>query len=163
MTNLRFRILRLVLGILGTLAAPQVDAANWHSTWEAAKAEAEASGRVILVNFTGSDWCPACIQLRSSALSTPQFQSFADQKLILLEVDFPRGRAIPAAQRQANERLASQDGITAFPTLLLVGVNGRALAKVPAYPSGPQLVAALSQNLAPIEGPDGPVTGSRQD
>lgn len=156
------RILGLALGIIGILTTETpLRAATWHSTFEAAKAEAQSSGRVILANFTGSDWCPACIQLRSSALNSPQFQAYADQKLVLLEVDFPRKSTQSAAQRQANEQLASRYGINAFPTLLLIGANGRALANVPAYPSAPHLIAALNQNVARIEGPDGPVTGSR--
>lgn len=139
----------------------QLRAANWHDSFEDARAEAEATGRVILVNFTGSDWCPACMQLRTSALSSSQFQKFVEGRLVLLEVDFPRSRRLPPERQQANENLARRYGITAFPTLLLVGANGRSLAKVPAYPSAPHLIAALNENLAAINGPNGPVTASR--
>ncbi len=136
--------------LTGAMVSSEVRAATWHSSLEDARVEADATGRPILVNFTGSDWCPACMQLRSSALNSPLFQRFVEKRVVLLEVDFPRGRRLPAAQQQANETLASKYGVRAFPTLLLIGANGRTIDNVPAYPSAPQLIAALTQTLATV-------------
>lgn len=117
------------LGIFLALHAAG-QAATWNSSFETARQQSQASGRPILVNFTGSDWCPACIQLRNNVLSSQEFGAFAEQNLVLLEIDFPRGRAVPAAQRQANEELARKYGIEGFPTVLVLDAAGKVAGQI---------------------------------
>ena len=45
---------------------------------------------MLLIEFTGSDWCPPCIMLGRQVFSQPEFKDYAAQHLVLLEVDFPR-------------------------------------------------------------------------
>lgn len=145
--NMR-RLLTFGLGgwLLHTaVAAP---AATWHSNFDAAKAAAGSSGRPILMNFTGSDWCPACIQLRQDVLSQPEFLKFADDNLVLMEVDFPQRRPLAALHQLANQQLARQYGIAAYPTLLLVDATGKPLARVPTVSPASRMVSMLSEGFS---------------
>ncbi|MCA9777431.1 MAG: thioredoxin family protein, partial [Candidatus Eremiobacteraeota bacterium] len=62
----------------------------WLTDWEAAKAQAQRTNKPILINFTGSDWCGWCIRLKKEVFSQEEFKSWAGQKVVLFEADFPR-------------------------------------------------------------------------
>src|SRR5689334_23913829 len=38
---------------------------NWLTDFNAAKERARTEKKLVLINFTGSDWCPPCMRLRS--------------------------------------------------------------------------------------------------
>ena len=44
------------------------------------------------MDFTGSDWCGWCIMLDKEIFSKPEFKEYASKNLVLLELDFPRGK-----------------------------------------------------------------------
>jgi protein disulfide-isomerase len=91
------------------------------------------------MNFTGSDWCPPCIQLKKDILSTGQFGKYAKEELVLLELDFPRQRSQPEDLKRQNEELAGTFEIEGFPTLILLSPEGRELARHVGYmPGGPE-------------------------
>ena len=56
----------------------------------------------ILANFTGSDWCGWCKKLDADVFSKPEFQAWAKENVVLLELDFPRRFQIPAKNQQQN-------------------------------------------------------------
>ena len=64
------------------------------------------SNKLVLLDFTGSDWCGWCIMLDREVFSQPQFKEYASKNLVLVEVDFPQRKRVPAATREQNERLA---------------------------------------------------------
>jgi len=148
------------VGWMMLMAIAATNAATWQSSFDTAKQQSRSTGRPILINFTGSDWCPACIQLRSSILNSADFQSLADRRLVLLEVDFPRGRPMAALHMQANQLLAQRYGVTAFPTLLLVDANGVVLTQVSASGPASQFVAALDQSLTRVGAPAAPTASA---
>ncbi|HUR46374.1 MAG TPA: thioredoxin family protein [Candidatus Saccharimonadales bacterium] len=119
--------------------------AEWLSDYPTALAKARASGKPVLIDFTGSDWCPYCIELKKNALSTGEFESFADQNLILVEVDFPRRKKLPAQQLNANEALARRFGIEGFPTLVLVNGEGKVLGRVPSVNNPAGLIQEINR------------------
>lgn len=135
-------------GLAFLLGAGGAMAAAWNSSFDTAKSQAAASSRPILMNFTGSDWCPACQRLRATVLDTPEFRKYADEKLVLMEVDFPRYRPLALLHQQANRQLATKYRITAFPTLILVNADGSPIAQLQGSGSAAQMVAALDQRLS---------------
>jgi thioredoxin-related protein len=122
-------------------------AAAWLTDFSAGQAKAKQEGKLMLVLFTGSDWCPHCINLRSKALSTSSFNSYADEKLVLVEVDFPRNKPLSAPQKKANDLLSQRFHISGYPTLILVNGDGEPVARVPAVPDGPGLVTELQMQM----------------
>lgn len=102
----------------------------WLTDFETARARSRAENKPLLIDFTGSDWCPPCMRLRKEVFSKPEFAGYAAKNLVLLEVDFPRRRPLPPAQQAANDALAQQFGIDGFPTIVLIDPAGETLARL---------------------------------
>lgn len=116
-----------------------VPEAVWLTDMEDAKARAAQTDRPILVNFTGSDWCPPCLQLKKDVFGTESFLEYASGKLVLLEVDFPRRASQPEELKRKNEELAATFKVEAFPTLVLLNPEGDEVARSEGYmPGGPK-------------------------
>lgn len=98
-------------------------AAEWLSDMSAAREQAAQEGKAIFVNFTGSDWCAYCMNLKKAVLSTPEFDTYTADKLVLLEVDLPRA-PLPPAVRDAREQLCRDYGVRAFPTCMVLSSDG---------------------------------------
>ncbi len=99
---------------------------------EKAAEMAKEKNKLIFMNFSGSDWCRACMVLKQSILETPEFKSFADKELVLLEVDFPRKKKnrLSKEQTEYNEKLAEKynhDG--QFPTVIILDSDLNIIAK----------------------------------
>ncbi len=106
---------------------------EWLTDFEAGKAEARAQNKTLLIDFTGSDWCPPCIALEKTVFSKPGFAEYAEKNLVLLEVDFPRRKEQSAAQKEANQKLAGQFGIEGFPTVVLLNPDGKTVGELGYY------------------------------
>jgi len=53
---------------------PALAEANWLTDYEAAKAKAKSDHKLVLLNFTGSDWCGYCKHMQAEIFSKTQFQ-----------------------------------------------------------------------------------------
>lgn len=86
----------------------------------------------MLVEFTGSDWCPPCKHLRKTVLDTPEFEEFLAQKgWIYVELDFPRKPgAIPAETMKAREEIMMRYGVRGFPSMMLLDSSGNPYAVI---------------------------------
>jgi protein disulfide-isomerase len=102
---------------------------KWHSNLEEAIEIAKQDQKVILVNFTGSDWCIWCIRLEDEVFSKDAFQDYTDEKLVLVKLDFPRSLPQSDETRAYNKVLLEKFGIRGFPTLVLLDENGSEFAR----------------------------------
>ena len=101
--------------------------ALWLTNYEKAQKQAKESNRLLLLEFTGSDWCGWCgwcIKLTREVFSKPEFKSHAEKNPVLLKVDFPRGKRLSDQERVQNEQLAMEFGIQGFPTLGVLDSGG---------------------------------------
>lgn len=129
-------------------AKAQADA--WLTDFEEAKALSRDSGRPILANFTGSDWCPPCIQIKRDILTTERFKAYASENLVLLELDFPRRTPQPEELKRQNQQLASDFAVRGFPTLALLSPQGEELARHVGYmPGGPERFVEWADSAQP--------------
>ncbi|MFM1913088.1 MAG: hypothetical protein RIR51_926 [Bacteroidota bacterium] len=108
----------------------------WLEDFSEAKKEAKESGKMILLNFCGTDWCAPCIQLRKKVFASEPFQEFAKDKLVLLRADFPRLKKnqLPEDQKMKNEKLAelyNKNGV--FPLTVLIDQDGNVLKEWEGY------------------------------
>jgi thioredoxin-related protein len=134
----------MLLGLM--FLAFSVRASNWLTDLPAAQATAKAENKVVLLNFTGSDWCGWCIRLRNEVFSKPEFDAYANDHLVLVEADFPRHKAQPAELQQANAALARQFHITGYPTLIVLDGDGHQLGNLGYQAGGPQaFITSLSR------------------
>ena len=121
---------------------------------ESAMPLAKEQGRDIMLEFTGKEWCPPCIHLRTKILETAEFDKAVGDKYVLVEVVFPRlpeaVAAMPESQRNANEKLLDYHHIqTGLPTVLLLDAAGRPYAQVAgARPTTAEYVKALEEAAA---------------
>ena len=88
---------------------------------EAAKLSIE-SGKPILANFTGSDWCGWCIRLNREVFVTPEFKNWASENVILLELDYPRRVQQTDEIKKQNRELQQFFQVRGYPTLHIFNV-----------------------------------------
>ena len=113
---------------LAFIAATAVTASakpGWLTDFKQAQEEAAKGKRLLLVDFTGSDWCGWCIKLDREVFSKPQFKEYADKNLVLLEVDFPRGKEQSATERRQNFELMERFGVQGYPTIIVLDGDGK--------------------------------------
>ena len=122
-----------VLGVLSLASAVVCSASPvWETDWNKALEKAGKSGQPVLVDFTGSDWCPGCIYLRKNIFDTDAFAKYAeDNNFVLVELDFPRTEGkMPPEQLKFHEELMRRYGISVFPSVLMLEGNGAPYAKI---------------------------------
>ena len=107
----------------------RADTALWQTNFEAARAKAKAEKKLLLVCFTGSDWCIFCKKLKNDILDKEVFQTQVPKKFVLVELDYPRTKEISKDLKEQNARLAQQYKIRGFPTVLLLDTEGHPIAK----------------------------------
>ncbi len=133
--------LRILVGsfaLLATAALP-AQAGEWMVDYAAAVEKAKAEKKPILINFTGSDWCGWCVKMDEETFSKPAFQELAAQRLVLLEVDFPRNKSQPPKLKKQNKELQEKFNVKGFPTFVVINPNGKVLAEQSGYiPGGPE-------------------------
>jgi thioredoxin-related protein len=132
--------------------APSKAKTTWLTNFETAQARARSEKKMLLIEFTGSDWCPPCIMLERQVFSQPEFKTYAAQHLILLEIDFPRMKELSDAQKAANDKLAERYGIYAFPTIAVLDSNGKTLGQLGYMRGdGPKEFIAALEKLPPTD------------
>lgn len=98
---------------------------GWMTNYEAAKAKAKSENKPMLIDFTGSSWCPPCIRLEAEVFSQEIFKEYAKDALVLLELDFPRDwRNSKDEAVTRNVELFNKYQIQGFPTLVLLTPKG---------------------------------------
>jgi len=121
---------------------------TWLNDYKKAQQEAKASNKFLLLDFTGSDWCGWCKRLEQEILSQSQFENYARENLVLLEVDFPRAKPQSPELRKQNQELAQQYQVEGFPTIVVLNGDGQKLWQYDGYfPDGLAAFIAQLQKL----------------
>lgn len=110
---------------------------TWLGNFNDAKTEAAKEHKLILINFSGSDWCGPCIRLRKEILESSTFEDYAAGHLVLVRADFPRQKKnqLSKEQTKLNEALADKYNAEGkFPFTLLVDENGKVLKTWDGFP-----------------------------
>jgi len=111
--------------VVAACVAPCFAAEGWITDMEAAKKQAAEQKKDLMIEFTGSDWCPPCMQLRANVFSKPDFQKEAQKNFVLVELDYPRSKEQTKEMKVANEKLARQYGVQGFPTVVFADASGK--------------------------------------
>lgn len=110
---------------LAAAVAPAFAALEWSTDLDAARTRAAAEGKSVLIDFTGSDWCGYCIQLKKNVFDTPEFEAFAKDKFLFVEIDVPQNVSrIGEELYNKNQQLCKQYKIAGFPTIMLMSPEG---------------------------------------
>jgi len=129
---------KLALTLIAGLALLQTRAAElaWSTDLAKAQASAKADGKLVLIDFTGSDWCPPCKNLKKEVLSSKEFSEYATKNLVLVEADFPNSKPQSEELKKSNNELKTKYNISAFPTLVILDGTGKVLGKEEGYGGG---------------------------
>ena len=103
---------------------------QWEPDFENAKKTAKEKHELILLNFSGSDWCGPCIVTRRDYFENEAFSNMAKDNLVMVNADFPRKKKNMGSAEviKRNEALAEQynkQGM--FPFTLLLDASGKVL------------------------------------
>jgi thioredoxin-related protein len=111
---------------------------GWLGDFNQATAEAAKSHKLILINFSGSDWCGPCIRERKEIFEKEAFQNYAADHLVLVRADFPRQKKnqLTKEQTKLNEALADKYNPEGkFPYTLLVDEHGKVIKAWDGFPN----------------------------
>lgn len=134
----------LLLGLVVSTASAKP---GWLNNLEQAQKEAKAGNKLVFINFTGSDWCGYCIAMDRSVFSRAEFKEYARKNLVLVDVDFPRGRRLSTTQKKHNEELANRYGVRGFPTFIVLDQEGKQVATLGFTDGGPKEFIAELEKL----------------
>jgi thioredoxin-related protein len=123
---------------------------QWLTNLDTAKQQARKDNKVMLLDFTGSDWCGYCIKLKRNVFDTPEFTKFAEKNLVLVEVDFPIKKKQSDEVKKANDKLGTKYEVNGYPTIVVLNSQGEKLGALEGYngetPS--EYIAKLEKILA---------------
>lgn len=119
----------------------------WQTDFKAAQEKAAEEEKPMLLDFNGSDWCGWCIKLKKEVFSQEAFQSYADEELVLVDLDFPRDKPQSDELKAQNRALAEKYGIRGFPTIILLAPDGEIIAKTGYRPGGAEAYVEHLQEL----------------
>lgn len=101
-----------------------VQATEWETDFAKASTNAVKSGRHLLLDFCGSDWCGWCMKLDKEVFNDKAFADFAKTNLICVRLDFPRQKKLSKALQEQNAELAQKYGVKGYPTVLVLSPTG---------------------------------------
>ena len=99
---------------------------GWTTDLDKALEQAKKEDKLVLVEFTGSDWCPPCMLMREAVFSKKEFVTKASEKFVLVEIDMPRGDKETAAR---NEPTVRKFKVRGFPTIVLLDAGGNEFSR----------------------------------
>jgi thioredoxin-related protein len=131
----------LVIGLFAVAGVVRAEDSLWQTDFAAAKAKAKAEKKLMLVDFTGSNWCGWCKMLVAEVFSKEAFKTEAPKKFVLVELDFPHDKKLEqqsAALKKQNKELAAKYKIQGFPTILVMDADGKVVARTGYQRGGPE-------------------------
>lgn len=127
--------------------AGTAQAEAWLTSWDEAAKVSARTGKPILMDFTGSNWCGWCQKLKLEVFDTPEFAKWASKKVVLLELDFPQGIPQDAKLKQQNARLAEKYDVKGYPTIMFVTAKGDVLGQSGYGEGGPKAWTSKADEL----------------
>ena len=141
------KILPIAAALLVSAVSLLAAKPGWSEDYAATIAKAKDSDKMVLLDFTGSDWCGWCIKIDDEIFSKPEFADYAKKNLELVELDFPRRKTLSPEVKAQNEKLAQEYGIRGFPTIVVLNSQGKKVGELGYMKGGPQAFIAALEKL----------------
>ena len=137
-----------LLALLFACAPRTGRAIEWRTDLPAAAADARQGQKLLLLNFTGSDWCGWCIKLHDEVFSKPEFAEWAAKNVVLLQLDYPHDKPQPEELVKQNKELVKRFGVQGYPTILFLDATGKELGRSGYLAGGPKAwIAAAAKEI----------------
>ena len=121
-----------------TSITPSDSDITWTTDFAQALKDAKKDKKLLLVDFTGSDWCGWCIRLDNEVFSKEEFAKYAEKNLVLVKIDFPKRKAQSSEEKARNNKLAQKYGVQGLPTILLMDADEKVILQTGYQPGGPE-------------------------
>ncbi|HWB60410.1 MAG TPA: thioredoxin family protein [Chthoniobacteraceae bacterium] len=135
----------IIVALLCLAANPLRAADGWGTDYDKALARAKAEKKIVLLDFSGSDWCPDCIRLERGVFSQLKFQEYAKKNLVLVDIDFPHNTEQPAALKKQNSDLLAKYRIFSYPTIVVLDSDGKQIGELGYEPTPEAFLAKLER------------------
>lgn len=109
-----------LLIVLGSLTTQAQEGLTWRTNINEAINVSKTENKPLFLFFTGSDWCGWCIRLQNEVFKTPEFISWAKEKVVLVELDFPRRTPQSDELKMQNNQLQQFFAIRGYPSVRIV-------------------------------------------
>jgi len=113
---------------------------DWTTSFYQAMERAKKENKVLLVAFTGSDWCGWCQKLKADVFDTQTFKDWAASRAVLVTCDFPQNTVLDEATKKQNETLARTFGIAGYPTVIVLSSTGEKLGQLGCFEGAAQII-----------------------
>ena len=137
-------------GVLAALALASTVALakdGWSEEYDKALAQAKADKKLVLLDFTGSDWCGWCIKLDKEVFSQAEFTEYAKKNVVLVELDYPRSKEQSKEIKAQNAKLQGEYMIKGYPTIIVLNSEGKKVGELGYQPGGPKAFIAALEKL----------------
>lgn len=140
---------KIAVGLFACCALMQAGAEElqWLTDLPKAQQQAKTENKLVLMDFTGSDWCGWCIKLKNEVFSKPEFIEYAKKNLVPVEVDFPRTKKQAPELKKANQELQKKYSIQGYPTIVVLDGEGKKVGELGYQPGGPKAFIAELDKL----------------
>lgn len=106
--------------VLATASMQAQEGLTWQTNLNKAIEVSNKESKPLFLFFTGSDWCGWCIRLQNEVFKTPEFIAWAKEKVVLVELDFPRRSPQDEAIKAQNSQLQQLLAVQGYPTVWFV-------------------------------------------
>ena len=130
----------LAVALMAGWALVQAGAAelNWTTDVPKAVEKAKAEKKLVMLDFTGSDWCGWCIKLNKEIFSQKEFVEYAQKNIVAVELDFPRSKQQSDELKKANKELQKKYSIRGYPTIVVLNGEGKEVGRLGYMKGGPK-------------------------
>lgn len=120
--------------------------------YDLALERAKAEKKLIVADFSGSDWCFWCKRLDKEVFQQEDFISVATNKYVLLMIDSPNDKTVLSEKAKTeNPKLVKKYKIQGYPTVLLLDGEGKIQAETGFVGGGPtNYLHHLEEKIAAI-------------
>ena len=124
--------------VIFTLTGNAFAEEGWLVSFEKAKEQAAKEGKPILMEFTGSDWCPPCKALHKNVLVKDVFKKEMPKHFILLKLDNPKDKSKQTEdEKEQYKKLSKEYKVSGVPSIFLVDAGGKPFFKKVGYSNQP--------------------------
>lgn len=127
------------VALSGAVHAKTSTPAGWTDDYDAALAQAAAEQKLVLADFSGSDWCCWCQRLDKEVFGTEEFRRVATNRYVLLMVDSPGDQSLLSEKaKKQNPTLVEKFGVRGFPSVFILDAKGEVLFRTGYQEGGPK-------------------------
>lgn len=144
----------LAVGLMAPLVACAADtpanpSVKWSEDYKASLDAAKKDKKIVVLHFTGSDWCPPCKALEKTVLTSDAFAKWSADK-VLVDLDYPNAKPQSADLKKQNADVAKQYNIEGYPTVILLSSDGKEIGRQVGYgnESADAFIAAREKEIA---------------